>query len=170
MIEGNYVGTDATGSIDLGNRTFGVKVQGSGNTVGGTVVAARNVVSGNDNVGLSILPGGSGGNAVQGNFIGTDATGTAKIPNAAGIRTESESTSTTPTFLGGANAGAGNLVSGNGSGIVLGGTLIGSVIQGNLIGRTRRARSPSATPQTASSSRSARAATRSAERRRPRGT
>ena len=46
----------------------------SDNTVGGTVAAARNLISGN-NVGVLIVGAGAIGNTVLGNYIGTDATG-----------------------------------------------------------------------------------------------
>src|SRR5918998_4161872 len=46
-VTGNYIGTDASGTQDLGNFA-GVRVSsGSGNTVGGTTAAERNVISGN---------------------------------------------------------------------------------------------------------------------------
>ncbi len=78
FVEGNYIGTDVGGTADLGN-TFGValRTQVSGITIGGTVPAARNVISGNER-GISGFPA----SAVQGNFIGTDATGTVALGNA----------------------------------------------------------------------------------------
>ncbi len=134
VIEGNYIGTDLTGAIDLGNTLHGVRIVGSSNTVGGTSYEARNVVSGNDNFGVSISPGAVGGNVVHGNFIGTDATGTARIANGFGVRVDNEASSTSPTIIGGTAPGSGNVLSGNLAGISLGGTLIGIRIQGNLIG------------------------------------
>ena len=49
-IEGNFIGTDPTGTIDRGNTDDGVNVtNGASETVvGGTTPAARNVISGND--------------------------------------------------------------------------------------------------------------------------
>lgn len=85
FIEGNLIGTDETGSVDLGNGGSGVVLTGSArNTVGGAVVDARNVISGNDGSGVVINPAGAvfDLNAVQGNFIGTDAAGTAPLGNA----------------------------------------------------------------------------------------
>jgi hypothetical protein len=55
------------------------------------------------------------------------------IGNGFGVRLDNEF-STVPTTIGGATAGAGNLISGNGGGISLGGSLAGTLIQGNLIG------------------------------------
>lgn len=78
-VQGNYIGTDATGTADLGN-LYGVYISGLGsdNTVGGTVSGARNVISGNGNNGVTIL---GNSNNVQGNYIGTDKTGAAALGN-----------------------------------------------------------------------------------------
>ncbi len=65
---------------------------------------------------------------IQGNYIGTDATGTLQLPNFVGINCQSAS-----VVVGGAAAGQGNLISGNGGGVSLS-TCTASTIQGNLIG------------------------------------
>ena len=55
-IEGNFIGTNAAGTTDLGNTTSGVTISSaSNNTVGGTTSAARNLISGNDSDGISIV-------------------------------------------------------------------------------------------------------------------
>jgi hypothetical protein len=78
-IEGNNIGTDATGIADLGNSGAGISiVEAPSNRVGGTDPGARNVISGND-YGISIV-GGATGNLVQGNYIGTDVTGSTGAP------------------------------------------------------------------------------------------
>jgi hypothetical protein len=49
-VEGNFIGTDPTGTIDRGNGLDGVDIQGdapSQAVVGGTTPAARNLISGN---------------------------------------------------------------------------------------------------------------------------
>src|SRR5262249_12982761 len=75
QVVGNYIGTDFTGTIAVGNVT-GVEILGgaSHNTVGGTTTGARNVISGNAN-GVAIQDAGTKANLVQGNYIGTDVTG-----------------------------------------------------------------------------------------------
>src|SRR5439155_13647 len=77
VIAGNYVGTDSTGSLAIGNHQRGVSIFGgaAANTVGGTSPAARNVIGGNLFEGVGILGAGSDSNVVEGNFIGTDRTG-----------------------------------------------------------------------------------------------
>jgi titin len=133
VIEGNYIGTDVTGAVDLGNAQDGVRIDGSsGNTIGGTTAAARNVISGNNVRGIRILNGATG-NVIQGNYIGTDVTGTVDVGNtAAGVFIELSSNNTT---IGGTSLGARNIISGNDTfGIHVLTSSTGTVIQGNYIG------------------------------------
>ncbi len=136
-ITGNRIGTNATGTAGLTDSAglihpvIGVLIsQSSGNTVQG------NLISGNRFLGLEIagVAGGTAsGNLVQGNLIGTNAGGTRAIPNGFdGIFINDAPNN----MIGGTAAGAGNLISGNGSvGIQLFGPLtLGNVIQGNALG------------------------------------
>ncbi|HEX3085245.1 MAG TPA: Ig-like domain repeat protein, partial [Pyrinomonadaceae bacterium] len=116
VVEGNFVGTNATGTSALGN-SVGVSVFGAQNsTVGGTTPRARNVISGNLGNGVFVA-NGSTNNVVQGNLIGTDASGTAAVPNAslnpngaAGIFITGGAQNNT---IGGSAAPARNVISGN---------------------------------------------------------
>ncbi|WP_184306547.1 PA14 domain-containing protein, partial [Aporhodopirellula rubra] len=75
-IEGNYIGTDTSGAVDAGNGQNGIFVNNaSGNLIGGLGTEGHNVISGNDQFGVYLLGVDSTGNTVQGNHIGTDATG-----------------------------------------------------------------------------------------------
>jgi hypothetical protein len=77
VISGNHIGTDRSGSVDLGNGLDGVFI-GLGaqyNTVGGDEPAERNAISGNDLDGVAIHGSGTMGNRVSGNFIGVTADG-----------------------------------------------------------------------------------------------
>ena len=85
-IENCYIGTDATGTMDLGNAANGVRLLSSNNTIGGTTAAARNVISGNDVAGV-LIQGGSN-NVVEGNYIGTDVNGTADLGQGSGKVTD----------------------------------------------------------------------------------
>ncbi len=124
LIQGNYIGIDASGTQPRRNHTGVLLTDSSNNLIGGTTAAARNVISGNDQ-GINIE---SPGNTVQGNLIGTDFTGTKKIGNLFGINAN-----TPNTLIGGVTPGARNVISGNGSsGVSLGGS--GSKLQGNFIG------------------------------------
>src|SRR5262249_22253185 len=81
ILEGNFIGTNPAGDTDLGNANFGVIVTSSGNTIGGTDPSARNLISGNEFHGLNLSGATSNNNIVQGNFIGTNAAGTAALGN-----------------------------------------------------------------------------------------
>ena len=66
VIEGNFIGTDVTGTLDLGNGNAGVLIgQAANNTVGGTTAAARNLISGNLE-GVTIVDPTATGNVVAG--------------------------------------------------------------------------------------------------------
>ena len=80
-IEGNFVGTNATGTADLGNGNAGVEINGlnDGNVVGGALPEQRNLISGND--GDGVFAGTDGDDAIQGNLIGTDKTGLKDLHN-----------------------------------------------------------------------------------------
>ena len=86
VAEGNFIGTDVTGTLDLGNDGTGIQV-GAGN--GHLIV--DNVVSGNPEKaqGMSTWRRSKFGTH-EGNLIGTNAQGTAAIPNhGAGIKKNS---------------------------------------------------------------------------------
>lgn len=110
VVEGNYIGTDASGTKDLGNMVGVYVTEDSDNvTIGGTTPAARNIISGNDVNGI-VLEGGTA-NKVQGNYIGTDKNGTADLGNGQGgvyIYNSSDN------LIGGTTAGEGNTIAFNG--------------------------------------------------------
>lgn len=86
--EGNFIGTDPSGTIDRGN-AGGIAVyslfdpqQERNSVIGGTSPAARNVISGNRHDGVLLEGGGS---VVQGNYIGTERDGTSALGNGWGV-------------------------------------------------------------------------------------
>jgi len=82
VVAGNYIGVDVTGAAPLGNSDRGINVDSPAVTIGGASVGARNVISSNGGIGIVLGNGPSGSLAVvQGNFIGTDATGTVAMGN-----------------------------------------------------------------------------------------
>jgi hypothetical protein len=136
LIQGNYIGTDVTGTVKLTASSGGVSVVSAANTLGGTTPAARNVISGNQGVGVNIGGGETHDILVQGNYIGTNAAGTAVLGNGgSGIEIN---TSAYANAIGGVSSGARNLISGNSlHGILITGGLqnqVGNQIQGNYIG------------------------------------
>lgn len=139
IIEGNFIGTGVSGTGALANETGVMIAGGTGNTVGGTVAAARNLISGNNDAGVVI---GSDANLVLGNFIGTDAAGGAALGNGqGGIRVGAVPNNT----IGGTAAGARNLISGNaGDGVRFNnvGGVTGNLVQGNFIGTNATGNAP----------------------------
>ena len=130
---GNYIGTDVTGTLELGNGSGIALANSTNGRIGGGGSGDRNVISGSSGDGVR-LSGGSG-HVVAGNLIGTDVTGTEAISNVFGIDTSGDATD---FVIGGSLPGEGNLISGNGSaaggiGIILNGTH-DVTIQGNKFG------------------------------------
>jgi hypothetical protein len=131
-IEGNLIGTTPTGMAQLSNGSNGVKIEdgAGGNTVGGTTAAARNIISGNGGDGIEVEDAAPD-NRILGNYIGTDATGTAGLGNSDdGILVEN----TPGTIIGGTATGAGNVISTNGDdGVDMFGATA-TIVHGNFIG------------------------------------
>lgn len=131
VIEGNYIGTEANGNVPLANLLSGVFIQtSSNNRIGGLTVAARNVISGNLGNGVHMAAGASN-NTVQGNYIGVNVEGTARVANESGVAFFTNAHHNT---VGGTTAAARNVISGNrGNGVqVEGGD--SNVVQGNYVG------------------------------------
>jgi titin len=154
VIAGNYIGTDATGTQALANQTHGVIVSaGASFNIVGTNgdgvgdAAERNVISGNGFEGVVLSDSGTQDNAVAGNYIGTDVTGTAAIGNGANpaswpstgvlIFSDASRNRIGTNGDGVADAAERNVISGNyGMGVFVGfGTTTSeNVIAGNYIG------------------------------------
>ena len=137
IIQGNFIGTDVTGAVDVGNGVDGIQILARPpfNLIGGTDAADRNLISGNERNGI-LLTGM--GHTVQGNYIGTDVTGLLDRGNTeAGIMFQAGSThcigGTSPGCL--PAEGAGNVISGNGTtGINTASPPANVTIIGNFIG------------------------------------
>lgn len=79
VVLGNYIGTDATGTLPRGNLFDGIQIHaGANNVIGGRQPGARNVIGANGN-GIFLLA--APGTVIQGNSIGADATGTHDLGN-----------------------------------------------------------------------------------------
>lgn len=114
VVQGNIIGPDVTGAriIDPFLQLRGIvagRFGGSNNLIGGTDPAASNIISGNRGTGIELGTNGSN-NMIQGNYIGTDATGLVNVGNgASGIRA-----SGLDQTIGGVEGGAANVIAHNG--------------------------------------------------------
>ena len=134
-IIGNTIGLNLAGTVAIangaGNSEGGIYLTGGagGFIIGGTTAAERNVISGNTGAGITLSA--SNGNTISGNYVGTNATGTAARANSVdGIALFSAAGNT----IGGAPGGATNVLSGNGRYGVFLDASSGNFIRGNNIG------------------------------------
>ena len=138
LVLGSYIGTDAAGTKALGN-SLGVWVDydSSSNTVGGSQAGAGNLISGSTYAGIQVDTGAND-NLIQGNYVGTNASGNAAIPNGypgydfvPGVLLYGASNT-----VGGTSSGTGNLISGNGGdGVdIIYQAAQYNLVEGNLIG------------------------------------
>ncbi len=134
LVEGNFIGTDPTGTSQIGNDE-GILLSSPNNVIGGTAPGARNIISGN-NVGILAgvyAPGtGAQDNVIQGNYFGTDVTGTQPIGNGTAIELEDGASN---NLIGGTQAGNSNLIAFNNLGVEFGGSPVpeGNAVLGNSI-------------------------------------
>ncbi len=147
IISGNKIGTDYTGTVDLGNIGSGIELQAGtingenggqeGVLIGGPLLSDRNIISGNEVNGVRVVFSAiTSGNdiTIQNNYVGTDVTGSSALPNGtsastpAGIYADSTSAPQVDWTI------IDNLISGNtGDGVLIQGGLV-SLVQGNIIG------------------------------------
>ena len=136
FVQGNLIGSDITGRLSVSNNLAGIWIESSGNWIGGSTAAARNLISGNGQDGIYLTGAGASNNIIQANYIGTDIRGTNALPNGggggySGIYLTAASANT----IGGTIPGMGNVISGNGDiGISLNAAASANIIQGNYIG------------------------------------
>jgi hypothetical protein len=135
-VGGNFIGTNASGTSTTNvqipgfpafrttGNLIGVLIDGdaTGNTIGGTIPAWVNVISGNSNAGVEISGLNNGflgvnSNIVEGNYIGTDYTGNASrntdgstLGNGTGVLIENQPVSNT---VGGTAPGSRNIIMSN---------------------------------------------------------
>ena len=136
-VAGNFIGTNASGTAALGNSLDGISVQASSNTIGGTVTAASNIISGNGRHGISLGNGNAviQSNLVQTNFIGPDATGTQLLGNGGdGVFAIAATSNTIGGTITQTGAPPANVIAGNaGSGVGAAAGVMGLAIKGNSI-------------------------------------
>ncbi|HZT97256.1 MAG TPA: right-handed parallel beta-helix repeat-containing protein [Chloroflexota bacterium] len=145
-VEGNYIGSDGTGTKPLPNATGISIIADTGqDQIGAT--GSPNVISGNGGWGLSIQPLTSSatpvaatGGTVQANLIGVTANGKGDLSNGGGGIQINDGTT---WVIGGAGTGQGNVVSGNGTPVkarpgieIMGALSTNDSLFGNRIGIT----------------------------------
>ena len=109
VVRDNLIGTDITGTLDLGNAIEGVRIEDATDAVIQGNASGSQVISGNL-VGVAIAGSSSTRNLVVGNLIGSDKSGLNPLPNAQeGVFIDSASGNT----IGGTTAAKRNLISGN---------------------------------------------------------
>ena len=142
-VAGNYIGTDVSGTADLGNTGAGVQIESGAaanrvgtNGDGNGDAAERNLISGNNTSGVVLQTAGTTTNIVAGNYIGTNVTGLAALPNTVnGIVIAGGATNNRIGTNGDGNSDAEerNLISGNGGyGISI--STSTNTVAGNYIG------------------------------------
>jgi Right handed beta helix region len=134
VVAGDFIGTNSNGTSGGGPlaNVNGVEIGAgaTGNTIGGSSAAARDVISGNSTAGVVITDPGTEDNVVEGDDIGTNAGGTAPIGNGyAGVIIGNQASYNTV-------AGSSDIISANGTyGVLIDGT--GSdfnLVAGDFIG------------------------------------
>lgn len=131
VIIGNYIGLLQDGVTAMKNDQGGVEVATSGNRIGGLAPGERNVVSANDSRQIAVTS--SDGTVIQGNYVGTNAAGTASLGGAGeGIVVDNG----LDTLIGGTHANARNIIAGvTGDGIEIMNSTV-TLVQNNWIGQS----------------------------------
>lgn len=125
VVEGCFVGLDASGLVGGGIASSGIRVEAPGCRIGGTNAASRNVISTRLSFGVEIV---SSDTRVFGNFIGTDRNGSLAVSNLLGVHILGDG-----NRIGGPAVGEANVIAfSRGSGVLIS-TGTGNVIRGNSI-------------------------------------
>jgi parallel beta-helix repeat protein len=119
VIEGNFIGTDPSGTLAAPNALAGVRLEEvSGNVIGRGPLWSRNIISSNGGAGVLVLGGRD--NRIFGNFVGLDAFGRSVLANAGdGVNLSKSSDNRVSANAIQGNGGAGvSIVSGTGNSVL----------------------------------------------------
>jgi alpha-tubulin suppressor-like RCC1 family protein len=136
-IANNYIGTDAAGFAQRSNLQGGVRVRSPLSMIGPDNVISGNSGEGGSEIGVQIEGQEAHSNTVQGNFIGTNADGTAALEDPGFTQKGVYIVNASNNLVGGVNPDARNVISGNNVGVEINGNLeqaTGNVVQSNYIG------------------------------------
>ena len=129
---GNIIGLEFTGTTAYPNGV-GIRVDaGTGNTIGGSKPADRNLISGNSGDGI-LLTGTSSQTTIRGNYVGLNAGGNAALGNGGqGVHI----VGVPDNSVGGSGTGEGNAIGGNAEDGVLitGAGARANRVEGNIVG------------------------------------
>jgi hypothetical protein len=128
LVVGNFIGVQPDGVTAAGNGCAGVRVGSPSTRVGGPAPADRNVISSTSGCGTNLVFSSTNGIA-KGNYIGTNAAGTAALGGPVGIDLTGRGHA-----VGGPATADGNVVSGNGDGILVHSGSTNDSILSNRIG------------------------------------
>jgi hypothetical protein len=138
IVAANFIGTNGGGTVALPNAGDGVAISSGAqlNTIGGTVTAARNIISGNNGNGVSINGSQSTGNEIQGDYIGVRIDGMAALPNGAnGVYVTGQANWNFIGVNGIDSPSGGNVISGNtDNGVLIFAGSHNNFVSGDLIG------------------------------------
>ncbi len=108
FVESCYIGTNAAGTSADANSTGILIATGvGGNTIGGLTADKRNVISGN---GTGVYIRSTNDNQIVGNYFGTNAAGTAGLPNTVAIAIANATSASTNNVVGGDTPAARNVI------------------------------------------------------------
>ncbi|BCM93139.1 hypothetical protein IAD21_05027 [Abditibacteriota bacterium] len=133
VVKGNLIGISAA-NVALANGGNGIETYSTNTLIGGRTAPERNIISGNGGSGIYLFRRGV---TINGNYIGTNAAGTAAVGNGTGVTiATSDANVSNHVVLGGLTGQDRNLISGNvGDGVVLLGAGFTDV-KSNYIGTT----------------------------------
>jgi hypothetical protein len=142
-LEGTFIGLDPAGTNQQFDHCNGLRVENSnGNTIGGTVPAARNVITATNGCGSDFVLNAADATIVMNNYIGTLASGTGAGGSALGVFMQAA----TGSIVGSPAAGLGNVIGGHSvASVALGDpACAGNTFWNNLIGSDAGLGAPSA--------------------------
>jgi CSLREA domain-containing protein len=134
LVAGNYIGTDVTGTMSLGNgpSSSGVVARAAGARIGTANGAEGNVIAGNSFANVRVSGGTN--SLVQNNYIGVDTFGSSVLAgNGIGVFVSNAD----GVNVGGSNQGEGNVIGGSSTNGQVGLSIEnanGTIVQGNRIG------------------------------------
>lgn len=131
QVQGNLIGPKANGgALGNGSGIYASSSSAVSVTIGGPAAGAGNVISGNDQNGVTLALAAGSAALVQGNLLGTDPFGSLPLGNVfAGIRVASSAAT-----IGGLGLGEGNVIAYNGTaGVDVDNTASGVTIRGNSV-------------------------------------